>query len=71
LIASNIIDPRKASKVGAEAARRQAAGSDLDSDDDQSAARPGSTTGTNGRGGSKNIRTGTVGQDTDDSDFDI
>ena len=71
LIATNMIDPRKASKIDAETARRQGPdGSDLDSDD-QSAARPRTTGTVNGGGRSKSIRTGTMGRDSDDSDFDI
>lgn len=72
LIATNMIDPRKASKVDTEAApRRSCDGSDLDSDDDQPAARrPARTTGTvNGSDAPKNIRTAT--RDSDDSDFDL
>lgn len=61
-----MIDPRKASKV--ETAQRQgSAGSDLDSDDDWPAARRGGRT----TGKRQNIRTGTLGRDSDDSDFDL
>jgi len=71
LIATNMIDPRKASKVDTEA--RSCDGSDLDSGDDQSAARRrGRTRGTvNSSDAMKNIRTGTGGRDSDDSDFDL
>jgi len=74
LIATNMIDPRKASKVDTEAApRRSCDGTDLEYDDDQSATRrPARTTGTvNGSDAPKNIRTATAGRDSDDSDFDL
>ncbi|KAF8321671.1 thioredoxin-like protein [Clavulina sp. PMI_390] len=82
LIATNMIDPRKASKVEAENARQQSRAtqqeeSDIDdSDDDGKATGAGRGTGTvnggaGGHGSKRTIRTGTHGRDDDDSDFDL
>lgn len=73
LIATNMIDPTKVSKADAESSRRQQQeDSDLDSDDDvPSRAQGGRGTGTVNARTQKNIRTGTVGRDSDDSDFDL
>lgn len=73
LIATNMIDPTKASKADAESSRRQQTeDSDLDSADDvPSRPQGGRGTGTVNARTQKNIRTGTVGRDSDDSDFDL
>jgi len=70
-----MIDPRKSSKLDAEGSRRQEdkESDGVDSEDDDprlSSRKDGSKTGTvNTR--NKNIRTGTVGREDDDSDFDL
>lgn len=66
LIATSMIDPRKASKLDAESSRRSAPSDELDDSDDEE-----SGTGMVNRSRSKNIRTGKLGRDSDDSDFDL
>lgn len=83
LVATNMIDPRKAHLAGRAApppAPRSATDKDDDDDDEDrrpvlsnrsAATRDGrSTTGTTNHRSSK-IRTGTVGRDDSDSDYDL
>lgn len=61
-----MLDPRKASKLDAEASRVPTRSDEQDDSEDER-----SGTGMVNGSRSKNIRTGKIGQDSDDSDFDL